>query len=284
VRAIDVRALLAEATLSLERAGVGSPRVDAELLLAFVLGVERGRLLLVDDVTDSDRAAYEALLVRRAAREPLQHLTGRAPFRHLEVEVGPGVFIPRPESELLVDAALVALRGLARPVVVDLCSGSGAIALAIADEVPSARVFAVELHRTPLAYLHRNVVGTGVTVFEGDVADPSVLAGLNATADVVISNPPYVPTTVEVSPEVRHDPPEAIFAGADGLALMPYVLQAAFRLLRPGGLLVVEHDDGGSGNTLVSRLESMGWLGVTAGEDLSGRARYVTARRPMVDS
>jgi release factor glutamine methyltransferase len=278
VRAIDARKLLAAATAQLEAGGVESARFDAESLLAFVLGVDRGRLLIVGDFAVGQVAAFQALIERRSAREPLQYLTGEAPFRHIVLAVGPGVFIPRPETELLVDAALPDLRTITRPRVVDLCSGSGALALAIADEVPSAEVYAVEQSPPALLYLRRNA-GDRVTVVESDIADPALLASAAGTVDVVVCNPPYVPTAVLVSPEVLRDPGKAVFSGAAGLDLMPIVIAAAARLLRTGGLVIIEHDDT-QGESVPALLREDGrWVDVMDHLDLTGRARFVTARR-----
>lgn len=270
------RELIDAAAARLAAAGVPSPLVDAELLLAHVLGVPRSRLLLVDDV--SDRSRFEALVARRAAREPLQHIVGTAPFRHVEVAVGPGVFAPRPETELLVDAVLPALRATAAPVVVDLCSGSGALALAIADEVPDARVLAVEADRDAATWLRRNVAGTRVEVVVADVADPGLLEELRGQADVVVANPPYVPAATPVAPEVAHDPRAAVFAGPDGLAVIPHVLARAAELLRPGGVLAMEHDDT-HGESVPALFHPSGWGDVAEHEDLAHRPRYVTAIR-----
>ncbi len=257
---------------------MGSPRLDAETLLAFVLGIERGRLILRERVSAGEGERFLELVGRRADREPLQYLTGVAPFRHVLLTVGPGVFIPRPETELLADAALAALAHIHDPVVVDLCSGSGALAVAVASEAPAARVYAVELSPSALDYLRRNAAGTSVVVVQGDVGDSAILAELDGGVDVVVSNPPYVPSSTPVSAEVRHDPPEAVFAGADGLDLMPAIASAAHRLLRSGGLLAIEHDET-HGSTLAARLGATGWLEVTEHRDLTGRARYVTALR-----
>ncbi len=267
--------LLGEATARLANAGVATPRVDAELLLAHVLGVPRSRLVLAGAPSEEVVARYEDLIARRAARVPLQHLTGTAPFRHLELAVGPGVFVPRPETELLVDAMLPEHAG----VVVDLCSGSGALALAIAQEVPGATVYAVECAPEALRYLRRNAEHTAVTVVAADVRDPSLLAGLRATADVVVSNPPYVPAATIVDPEVEADPAEAVFAGPDGLDLIPTIVARAAELLRPDGLLVMEHDASqGSSALEVVRADGR-WSGVADHVDLASRPRFVTARR-----
>jgi release factor glutamine methyltransferase len=280
VRAIDARSLLAEATAQLTAAGVESARNDAEFLMCFCVGIERGRLMLLGEVSAKDERAFRFAVGARARRQPLQHITGYAPFRHLMLEVGYGVFIPRPETELVVDAALPRLRELDRPVVVDLCSGTGAIALAVADEVPTAQVYAVEDSPEALPFLRRNVdaEAAAVVVVDADIRKLSTLDALNGTVDVVISNPPYVPTSTSVAPEVRHDPAMAVFAGADGLALIPSVVRAASRLLKPGGLLVMEHDDTHR-TTVPDRLREVGWLDVTDHDDLTGRPRFVTARR-----
>ncbi len=273
------RVLLTAAAARLRAAGVASSRVDAELLLAHCLGVDRSRLPLVDAVPAAAETRFAAALARRVRREPLQHILGRAPFRHVELAVGPGVFIPRPETELLVDAVLPTLRAAGAPVAVDLCAGSGALALAVADEVPGSRGYAVERSAAALHWLRRNTAGTGVEVVAADVRDPALLTGLRSTADAVLCNPPYVPAAVPVEPEVRADPAEAVFAGADGLELMPAVLARAAELLRPGGVVAIEHDDT-HGESLPHLLAVHGaWRDIIAHRDLAGLARYVTAMR-----
>ncbi|HEU5241104.1 MAG TPA: HemK/PrmC family methyltransferase, partial [Ornithinibacter sp.] len=207
-----MRASLArrEGATRLRDAGVASPERDADLLLAHVLDVPLGRLPLVDDLDARQREQYDALLERRAGREPLQHLTGSAAFRHVELAVGPGVFVPRPETELLAGWAIEEAAALDRPVMVDLCTGSGAVAKAIADEVPAAAVHAVELDEAAYVWAERNLAGTGVDLREGDMATAfDDLAGsgvdlrhddmsaafpdLDGTVDVVLCNPPYLP-------------------------------------------------------------------------------------------
>jgi len=273
------RVLLTAAAARLRAAGVASSRVDAELLLAHCLGVDRSRLPLVDAVPAAAETRFAAALARRVRREPLQHILGRVPFRHVELAVGPGVFIPRPETELLVDAVLPTLRAADAPVAVDLCAGSGALALAVADEVPGSHGYAVERSAAALHWLRRNTAGTGVEVVAADVRDPDLLTGLRATADAVLCNPPYVPAAVPVEPEVRADPAEAVFAGADGLELMPAVLARAAELLRPGGVVAIEHDDT-HGESLPHLLAVHGaWRDIIAHRDLAGLARYVTAMR-----
>jgi release factor glutamine methyltransferase len=256
---------------------VPSPRVDAELLLAHVLGVPRSRLVLAPAPSDDALDAYQAALARRGTREPLQHIVGTAPFRTIEVAVGPGVFVPRPETELLVDAVLTALP--ASGVAVDLCSGSGALALALAAEAPQVAVHAVEGDDDALAWLRRNAEGTRVQVVAADVVAGPVLVELAGTVDAVVCNPPYVPTGVEVGPEVAHDPPAAVVAGASGLGVMPHVIARAAELLRPGGVLALEHDDS-HGAAVPAMLEADGrWVEIVDHADLTGRPRYATAVR-----
>ena len=274
----SARQLLADAAAQLAAAGVDTPRVDAELLLAHVLGVTRTRLATLDEVAPDAATSYASLIEQRAARIPLQHLTGAAPFRHLDVPVGPGVFIPRPETELLVDVVLrhLASGGLA----VDLCSGSGALALAIAHETP-ARVVAVEADDRALQWLRRNAAGSGVEVVAGDVRDEALLPDVRGLADAVVCNPPYVPAPIQVAPEVRHDPAVAVFAGADGLALIPHVIARAAELLRAGGILAMEHDETHQPAVLALLVEDGRWREVRGRDDLAGRPRYVSAtRRP----
>jgi release factor glutamine methyltransferase len=271
--------VLDEATARLASAGIDTPRVDAELLLSHVIGVPRSRLLMIDTVHPSAVVALDRLLKRRAGREPLQHLVGRAPFRHIQVAVGQGVFVPRPETELLVDAVLPVLRAVAEPVAVDLCSGSGALALAIADEVPAARVIAVEVDSDAGNWLTRNAKRTRVEVRIGDVADADVVHDLAGQVHAVVCNPPYVPTGTNVADEVRFDPEHAVFAGPDGLSLMPDVVARAAELLRSGGVLALEHDD--SHERAVRELLSAdgGWRDIADHRDLAGRPRYATAVR-----
>lgn len=263
---------------ALAAAGVASPAYDAEELAAHVLGVSRSRLALVDRLPAAAADRYAELVEQRAARVPLQHLTGVAGFRRLDLAVGPGVFVPRPETEVLVEWALARLAPGA--LVVDLCAGSGAVALAVAQEAPGTVVHAVELDEHALAWAARNVEQTGlpVTLHRGDVADPSLLAGLAGTVDLVTANPPYIPVGAAVEREVaEHDPPAALWGGEDGLDVVRAVERAASRLLRPGGLVAVEHADvqGESVPAVFSR-----WSEVLDHPDLVGRPRFTTARRP----
>lgn len=277
------RRLVREASLRLAEAGVSSPEHDAAELLAHVLGTTRAALPLGEAVSERQRREYDALVARRAAREPLQHLTGTAAFRYVEVAVGPGVFTPRPETELLagwgVDRAREVLAEGRTPVLVDLCTGSGAIALSLATEVPEAVVHAVELSEDALAWAARNLSGSGVDLRQGDLAD--AFPDLDGTVDVVLCNPPYIPLEAyeSVAREARdHDPHEALFSGADGLDAMRALERTAGRLLRPGGWVGAEHADvQGEAAPAVFRA-SPRWRDVHDHDDLAGRSRYLTAR------
>jgi release factor glutamine methyltransferase len=270
---------LAAAAADLAKAGVESPRVDAELLVSHVLGVSRGRLLLIDSIRAGDLARFRELVARRRERIPLQHLLGTAAFRHVELAVGDGVFVPRPETELLAGWGVE--RTGAGAVVVDLCSGSGAIAVAIADETRAGRVIAVERSAAALPWLRRNASAYPmIEVVAGDVTDSDLLSELHGAVDVLLCNPPYVPDGTAVPPEVaEHDPAEAVFGGGDGLAVIRPVIELAAALLRPGGALGIEHDDV-HGEAVPELLRADGRFDeVTAHDDLTGRPRYATARR-----
>jgi release factor glutamine methyltransferase len=273
------RSLLDSAVGRLREAGVESPDHDARELLAHVLGVRLPELALVDDVPAADAEEYDALVARRAAREPLQHLTGTAWFRHVELAVGPGVFVPRPETELLAGWAIEAASALESPVVVDLGTGSGAIAKAVTHEVPSARVHAVELDERAHAWATSNLAGTTVDLRLGDLAE--AFSDLAGSVDVVVSNPPYIPHEAweSVAVEVRdHDPQLALYATGDGLDTIRVVERRAALLLRPGGVVGVEHADV-QGATAPEVFGTSGrWERVRDHQDLAGRARYLTAR------
>jgi release factor glutamine methyltransferase len=236
-------------------------------------------------VDDDAAARFRALLDERADRVPLQHLTGRAAFRHLELAVGPGVFVPRPETELLVEWALERLEGLDGPIVVDLGSGSGAIALSIAHEHPGARVTAVERDPGAIEWTRHNALArvgkdTPVGVVAGDMTDPALLGELDGRVEVVVSNPPYVPDGAVVPREVAdHDPPLALWGGPDGLDVVRGMLSVAERLLRPGGHLGIEHADQ-QGTALPALVRAHGgFTDVEDHVDLAGRPRFTTARR-----
>jgi release factor glutamine methyltransferase len=274
------------ATAALAADGVPSPEADALALAAFALGCDvaevRRRMVLLDEVDAGFLDRYAGLVAERGARVPLQHLTGRAGFRRLELSVGPGVFVPRPETEFVAGLAIDEALTLDSPVVVDLCTGSGAIALAVADEVPAATVHAVELGPEAHAWADRNVSESGLLVDLrlGDATE--AFPDLEGTVDVVVSNPPYIPVgMVPLDPEVRdHDPELALFGGSeDGLAVPLAVAGRAARLLRSGGLLVMEHADS-QGRTLPHGLGRTGeWTDVADHDDLTGRPRATTARR-----
>ncbi|MFY0406307.1 peptide chain release factor N(5)-glutamine methyltransferase [Solicola sp. PLA-1-18] len=275
------RVLLAGAADTLERAGVASPRHDAETLLAHVTG--RGRLEPVADEVDPAAAErFAGLVARRAEREPLQHLTGSAPFRYLELEVGPGVFVPRPETEALAGWAIDLLMAsdLRAPVVVDLCTGSGAIAASLAHEVEHAVVHAVELDPDAHAYAERNLRGSGVDLRLGDMAD--AFGDLDGRVDVVVANPPYIPLEAweSVEAEVRdHDPSLALWSGQDGLDATHVLEGVAARLLRPGGQVGSEHADV-QGQSVPQVFAATGrWRDVRDHPDLAGRSRFTTAVR-----
>ena len=281
---VGPRALLRAAAARLTESGVASPEYDAAELLAHVLGTTRSRLSLVDSVAAGEEAAFEALIARRAAREPLQHLTGSAAFRHVELQVGPGVFVPRPETELLTGWAIDRAREAGRetgedPVVADLCCGSGAIALSVVDEVPDAQVHAVELDPRAHAWAARNLAGSGVDLRRGDMVD--AFPDLDGTVDVVVCNPPYIPLEAwaSVAPEARdHDPALALWSGEDGLDAIRALESTAARLLRPGGWVGAEHADV-QGDQAVQVFVAAGrWTEVRDHRDLAGRARYATAR------
>jgi release factor glutamine methyltransferase len=273
------RPLRAAAVERLRSAAVASPERDADELLAHVLQVGLGQLPLVADLSVDQAAQFDALVVRRATREPLQHLIGTAAFRHVEVQVGPGVFVPRPETELLAGWAVEQAGFREDPVVVDLGTGSGAIARAIADEVPGARIHAVELDESAYAWASRNLAGTGVDLRQGDLAD--AFEDLIGTVDVVVCNPPYIPLDAweSVAPEVRdHDPHLALFSGSDGLDAMRVLEQRAARLLRIGGVVGAEHAEV-QAEAAPGVFSSAGrWESVRDHLDLAGRARYLTAR------
>ncbi len=283
----SVGVALRSARAELAAAGVISPEADAELLLGAIADLSRGQVQAAavrgDRLEPAAAAAYRELVRRRAAREPLQHLIGRAPFRHLVLHVGPGVFVPRPETETVAQLAVDALRAAAapEPVAVDLGTGSGAIALAMATEVPHARVLAVENSAEAYVWARRNFdewAPDGVLVF-GDLTD--ALPEWRGRAAVVVSNPPYIPDdALPRDPQVLlSDPPRAVYGGPDGLEVVRAVSGAAQRLLHPGGTLVLEHGDA-QGAAVRDLLSRDGWVAIATHRDPTGRDRATTALMP----
>ena len=274
----SVRSHIASATNTLCAAGVDSPEVDARLLAAHVLGVAPMQLMFADVPADFGER-YTELVSRRAAREPLQHIIGTAPFYGVDLAVGPGVFIPRPETEVLAEWAVQKLIDAPpAPTVVDLGSGTGALAIAVARARLDATVYAVEKSAAARAYLQHNVdkLAPQVNVVAGDMTDPELLAGI--AADVVVSNPPYVPATLQLQQEVYADPHEAVFSGADGMAAIRGIVPVVKQMLKDGGAVGIEHDDTTS-EAVQAELRAGGFADVRALEDMTGRARFVTASK-----
>ena len=276
----SLREAIANATSTLREAGVSSPDVDARLLAAHLLGLRPVELMFAEPPAGFE-CDYAQLVARRAAREPLQHITGSAPFYGVELAVGPGVFIPRPETEVLAHWAVQMLDDApSAPTVVDLGSGSGALAIAVARAVPAATVYAVERSHEAREYLRRNVEehAPQVRIVAGDMTDPHLLAELVGSVDLVVSNPPYVPESPELQVEVYADPHEAVFSGTDGMAAIRGLVPVAQRLLRDGGALGIEHDD--TTSVQVQDVVAAGGFGnISAAEDLAGRDRFVTASK-----
>lgn len=277
-RPATMRQAIDDAADVLAVAGVGSPRVDAELLAAHAAGTERGRVAFVEpDATFTAR--LQELIAKRAERIPLQHLIGTAAFGPVTVHVGPGVFVPRPETESLLEWAL-AQQLSDNPTIVDLCTGSGALALALAQGFRPARVIAVDDSDEALAYARRNVAGTAVELVHSDVTAAGLLSEVDGTVDLLVANPPYIPDGAQLEPEVaQHDPAHALFGGADGMAVINPIVDVAARLLRPGGRCAVEHDDTTSQRTVDAFSRGFRFTDVTARHDLTGRPRFVTAVR-----
>ncbi|WP_067479041.1 peptide chain release factor N(5)-glutamine methyltransferase [Nocardia amamiensis] len=286
---VALRPAINDAIETLRTAGVHSPRADAEQLAAHVLGVERTRLALTPLVPPGKLTEYRELVDRRAQRIPLQHLTGTAVMGALDLAVGPGVFVPRPETELLYAWALAQLEALPHdhaPIVVDLCTGSGALALAIAHARPDADVHAIELDPAALVWARRNADDriaagdTQITLYADDATDPTLLTNLDGRVDVVVSNPPYIPDGARLDPEVaEHDPPIALFGGPDGLSVIRRMIPNITRLLRPGGGVAIEHDDT-NGSALAALLAEHGEFNdIVEHPDLAGKPRFVAAVR-----
>ena len=279
--------LLARATSALDSAGIRDPSVDAELVIGHVLGLSRGgvqaKAITGFPVDPGHSAEIEVLIQRRAAREPLQHITGRAAFRQLELAVGPGVFVPRPETEFVAQFAIDALRATAsaEPVGVDLGMGSGAIALAMATEVGHSRVYGVEVSPRAFVWARQNFDAVGAANATPVCADLAfALPTLDGSVDVVISNPPYIPVgAIPRDPEVRlFDPELALYGGEDGLDVVRQVSATAWRLLRRGGSLILEHGELQAAQ-IAALLTLDGWTAVAHHRDLLGRDRATTALR-----
>ncbi len=283
-----LRSLLAEASQRLDDAGVPSPDHDARELAAFALGLERFPVGEVEFGPDHARR-FESLVCRRESREPLQHILGSTVFRYMTLQVRAGVFVPRPETEVVaqvaIDEAAVIVAAGGQPLVVDLCCGTGAIALSVASEVTQAVVHAVDasLEAVQLASVNGEASGiTNATVSHGDATDPDMLAELNGRVDVLISNPPYIPSgAIPIDPEVRdYDPPSALFGGGeDGLDVPRAVIAAAVRLVRPGGLFVMEHADVQGALTRELAHGTGAFHSIETRADLTGRDRMLVARR-----
>ena len=287
-RGEELAQVLVRATAAL--AQVPSPRVDAELLAAHLLyDGSRSRLqhaaLMGERLTPAQVAEYEALVARRASREPLQHITGSAPFYRLELSVGPGVFVPRPETELLVEEALKVLNARTASAtgqlhIVDLCTGSGAIAAAVKSELPNAQMFAVELSEEAIPYARKNLEPLGVHLVQGDAL--TALTELAGRFDAVLSNPPYIPSgNVPADPEAAlHDPEMALYGGgADGMQMPSAIAARAYELLAPGGFFMMEHDDTQEG-AVAELLARVGFERCYPVRDLNGRARHSAGYKP----
>jgi release factor glutamine methyltransferase len=284
----EIKTLLRSAKEKLAAADISE--VDAEHLFAYVLGISRMDLhnaVKLDSTLKSlgdfgiVEDTFAKLISRRAAHEPLQYLTGTAYFRHLEIQVGPGVLVPRPESELLVEAVLTHIKNLEEKVtgeisVIDLGAGSGALSLAIATEAPRSRVTAVEKSAEAIIWLKKNVarISENVRVVEGDVAD--VLPGVKC--DAVIANPPYIPDNQSLPRDVaEHEPHIALFGGATGLELPKRFIDAAARLLKSGGVLAIEHTE--EQGAAIDALLSRDFIDIAVHQDLTGRPRWSSAVR-----
>jgi release factor glutamine methyltransferase len=287
---MQLRQLITNFTDAFAAAGIESARADAEILVAEILGLSRGELAVFEitgrELSADEVSKLQVLADRRAAREPLQHLTGRGYFRNLTLQVGKGVFVPRPETELIAQLAIDALNEATDEnlIAVDLCTGSGAIALAMATEVPKATVHAVELSEDAIFWASKNFAtyvaqGAKANLVQGDLV--TAFPELNGQVSVLATNPPYIPAAmVPIYPEVHlHDPALALYSGEDGLDAIRGTSQTGLRLLKSGGFFVVEHADIQS-DSVIALLSADGWLNATAHQDLNGRNRAVSAIRP----
>jgi release factor glutamine methyltransferase len=278
-----VSELLSESSSKLKEAGVISATVDAELITCFCLGISRSELSLMvatnQEFPQESLDKFQLALARRVARQPLQHITGTAPFRHLELKVGPGVFTPRPETEQVVGFAMEKISNLPSPLIVDLCSGSGAIAISLATEISGSKVFAVEKSEEAFGYLLQNAASYGLVddYLRNEDLDNS-LTELDGLVDLVISNPPYIPNdAIPIDLEVQlHEPSMSLYGGVDGLDVIRQISIRAKKLLKSGGLLVLEHADSQS-SAIGKLLLAGGWLEIEARADLAGKKRMISA-------
>jgi release factor glutamine methyltransferase len=278
-----LRRAIADATGTLAAAGVDTPRVDAEQLAAYIAGIDRGRLAF-HEPDEPFFGRYRDVIDARARRIPLQHLTSSAAFGPVTVAVGPGVFIPRPETESLLEWALAQALP-AQPLIVDLCTGSGALAVALAHDRPCARIIAVDDSADALAYARRNSAATTIELIEADVTASGLLSQHDGTVDLIVVNPPYIPDDTPLDPEVaQHDPEHALFGGPDGMRVIGPIVDLAARLLRPGASIGVEHDDTTADATAALFDRAGVFTDVVSRRDLAGRPRFVTATRAGVRS
>lgn len=278
----QLRRAIETAAATLADAGIGSARTDAELLAAHIAGTDRGRLALAGDPGPGFFDRYREAIAARATRMPLQHITGSVAFGPVQLQVGPGVFIPRPETEALLEWSMARALG-PHPVIVDLCTGSGALAAALASWRTDAQVIAVDDDAAALHYARLNTESLPVRLVHGDVTEPGFLPELDGIVDLVVANPPYIPDgepPEPLEPEVsEHDPAHALFAGPDGMAVITPIVGHAARWLKAGGSLAIEHDDTTSEATVRAVAAAGAFDAVTAHRDLTGRLRFVTARR-----
>jgi len=273
---VSVSRAIASTCALLEQAGIVSPRAEARTLVCFALDVEPSQLALIDDLTTTQQELLDQAVKARISGQPLQHVTGRAYFRTICVHVGPGVFIPRPETELLAGWAIDQVRaGHGR--VVELCAGSGAMSCSIAAESSPAACWAVERSDQAYPYLVENLAGTGVIPVHQDMV--GALAGLDGSIDLVVANPPYVPLSQDLPRDVQADPDEALFSGEEGLDATVDVAEVAMRLLRPGGVVGSEHGDD-QAEQVRQIFAQAGFEQIRTHSDLGSRPRFVTARKP----
>jgi len=286
----SARALLVDAEKRFKTAGIDSARVDAELLLAYVLGISRSGISLLQDIDEAQRKEFEKLCQLRQQRIPLQHLTGEQGFRRLNLKVGKGVFTPRPETELLVESALRHLKEIANPKVIDFCSGSGAIAISLATEIPNCQVQAIEVSPAAVNFLKINVANyqsqisannSSVEIIQADLKE---LNFEDSSFSAVLANPPYIPEKmIPKDPEVAlHDPEIALFSGKDGLDLIRVIVQKSAALLATGGFIGIEHAElqGDRVTGVPGILQAAGvFAGIEDRKDLNGLARYTVARK-----